>query len=563
GLKKKWFIKHNYTITANFPGSIESYFAAVQDLKEESNLYQNSDDVIAWYERDFSIPEEWINQGKLTQLTFGACGYETRVWLNGVQLKTIEGEKAHFGEYTSFSYELPPEILQPTNRLTLRVVDTIDAEIPRGKQASRVYKQGGIWYQTISGAVRSVWIEPVGRNRLRSRLGVWSSLRDHLVEFDFTTRIHDAGLYRLRLTVTPRNKNNAEKDPVTAEFDLQLETGEFVQRVPLKMSDAKFWSPASPNLYHLLAELIAPDGTIAGIETHFGLRKIESRGQHVYLNNEATYLDGILYQPGVSTFDEMRRHLYAIKRLGCNLCRVHIAGIDPRIYDLADEIGLMLWVEIPSPHSSTQKSRANHSAELQRMLVFIASHPSIVILSLYNEDWGAEDIKTNAETRRYISETFDYMRLHYPQFLVVDNDGWNHVSQNGRLSSHLLTAHVYTPSPSGWVSALDRLTAGETHGVTAQPLIVGDQYFYRGQTPLIISEWGGFGFSDYGGPGEAEARYRLIQLFKHEMRQRPIAGDIYTQATSIEDEVNGIIDAETGKLLVPPGLLDSSKSFED
>jgi hypothetical protein len=91
------------------------------------------------------------------------------------------------------------------------------------------------------------------------------------------------------------------------------------------------------------------------------------------------------------------------------------------------------------------------------MLVFIASHPSIVILSLYNEDWGAEDITTNIETRRYISNTFDYLRLNYPQLLVVDNDGWNHVSQRGRLSSHLLTAHVYTPSPSGWVSALDRL----------------------------------------------------------------------------------------------------------
>ena len=32
---------------------------------------------------------------------------------------------------------------------------SIDANIPRGKQASRVYKQGGIWYQTVSGAVRS------------------------------------------------------------------------------------------------------------------------------------------------------------------------------------------------------------------------------------------------------------------------------------------------------------------------------------------------------------------------------------------------------------------------
>jgi len=565
GLREHWFEQHEYKATAMFPGSIESYFERVKESLGGSPLYVNSDEVVAWYERDFSVPEEWNHLNKLAQLTFGACGYETRVWVNGVPLKTIEGEAVHFGEYSSFSYELPPELLQPSNRLTIRVVDTIDADIPRGKQASRVYKQGGIWYQTISGAVRSVWIEAVGRNRLRSRLGVISSLRDRLVEFDFTTRISEAGAYLLRLTVTPHgdSRTNQSANPVVAQFDLTLAEGERVQRVPLIMPGASFWSPDAPNLYHLWAELIAPDGSVTGIETHFGLRKIEARGPRVYLNNEATYLDGILYQPGVSTFEEMRRHFHAIKKLGCNLARVHIAGIDPRIYDLADEIGLMLWVEIPSPHSSNQKSRDNHWAELQRMLVFVASHPSIVLLSLYNEDWGVEDITTSIETRRYISNTFDYLRLNYPQLLVVDNDGWNHVSQSGRLSSHLLTAHVYTPSPTEWVSSLDRLTAGETHGVTAQPLIVGDEYFYRGQTPLVISEWGGFGFTNYGGPEEAEGRHRLIQQFKHEMRQRPIAGDIYTQATSIEDEVNGIIDPHTGELLVPAGLLGTSDAPAD
>ena len=92
----------------------------------------------------------------------------------------------------------------------------------------------------------------------------------------------------------------------------------------------------------------------------------------------------------------------AMKELGCNLVRVHIAGIDPRIYDLADKMGMLLWVEIPSPHSSPQRSREIHWAELQRMLDFIGSHPSIVIWSLYNEDWGAEDIRANVETRRYI-----------------------------------------------------------------------------------------------------------------------------------------------------------------
>ncbi len=555
GLAEHWNVHHDYKEMARFPGSIESYLIAAK--KEAANL--SLSDAVAWYEREFSVSDAWCSLPDcLTQLTFGACGYETRVWLNGFLLKTIEGEEVHLGEYNSFSYELPPEYLQPVNRLTIRVADPLDEQIPRGKQASRVYKQGGIWYQTISGAVRSLWIEPVGRNRLRSRVAVLSSIRDRLVEFDLTPRIHEPGLYKLSLAVTPHENNpDHNAPPVHAEFDLKLTAGEQVQRVPLQIPDAKLWSPESPNLYHLHAELIAPNGNVTGIETQFGMRKISARGRRIYLNHEPIYLDGILYQPGVSTFEEIKRHFFAMKRLGCNLVRVHIAGIDPRLYDLADQMGMLLWVEIPSPHSSTPVSRDNHWAELQRMLVFIASHPSIVIWSLYNEDWGAEDIRTNAETRRYIAATYDYMRLNMPQCLIVDNDGWNHVSQGGRLKSNLLTAHVYTPDLETWESSLDRLVAGETEGVTAQPLIVGDPYFYSGQNPLVISEWGGFGFSNYGGPGEESEKAVRIRAFKRELRRRPIAGDVYTQATSIEEETNGIIDPASGELLVPAGLLAS------
>ena len=88
-------------------------------------------------------------------------------------------------------------------------------------------------------------------------------------------------------------------------------------------------------------------------------------------------------------------------------------------------------------------------------------------------------------------------------------------------------------------------------------MIAGDPYFYRGQVPLIISEWGGFGFSNYGGPGEENEKADRISAFKREMRRRPVAGDIYTQATSIEEEVNGIIEPTSGELLVPPDLLNS------
>ena len=109
---------------------------------------------------------------------------------------------------------------------------------------------------------------------------------------------------------------------------------------------------------------------------------------------------------------------------------------------------------------------------------------------------------------------------------------------------------------------LDDLLAGKLEGVAAFPLVVGDPFFYRKQVPLLVSEWGGFGFADYGGPAEEGDRARLIRQFKKELRKRPIAGDVYTQATNIEDERNGLIDFDTGDLQVPENLLATNNDDE-
>ncbi|HEX8561533.1 MAG TPA: glycoside hydrolase family 2 TIM barrel-domain containing protein [Flavobacterium sp.] len=551
GLREGWHLLHNYEDTANWPGTIEQHISAAKKQQEKPW----HDKVVVWYERDFPLPQRANSERHdMLQLTFGACGYETRVWLNGFPLKTINGEEIHTGGYTSFSYELADALLKPVNRLTVRIQDTMDADVPRGKQESFVYKRGGIWYQTNSGAVRSIWLETVERNRLRSRVGVVSIVEDNLVRFNLMTRIHDPGPYIIRLKVYNR-KQESDTPVATDEFPLVLAAGQRRQRVVMEIPDAKLWSPESPHLYRLVAELVDAEGYAAEIETHFGLRKIEARGSCIYLNHKSVYLDGILYQPGAATYEEIKKHMHAMKKLGCNLVRIHIAGVDPRIYNLADKMGMLLWVEVPSPHSSTTKSRQNHKAELFRMLSLIGTHPSVVIWSLYNEDWGAQDIATNPETRQYIMDMYHYMQLAYPQFLVVDNDGWQHVSYEGKLKSDLLTAHLYTPELERWEQVLDELVAGKLEGVAAFPLVVGDPFFFRKQVPLIVSEWGGFGFVDYGGPKDDDERATQIKLFKQELRKRPIAGDVYTQATNIEDERNGIIDAVTGELKVPEGLL--------
>jgi beta-galactosidase/beta-glucuronidase len=554
GLEAGWHLGHEYSRTAVWPGSIEAHMASARELQQEAPRWQ--DTVVAWYEREFSLPDSVRLPAKcMYQITFGACGYETRVWLNGQPLSTIEGDQVHYGEYTSFSFELPEEHLRERNRLTVRIADSMDADLPRGKQESHVYKRGGIWYQTYTGAVRSVWLETVERNRLRSRIGAVAIVEDRLVRFNVTTRIHDPGEYVLRLQVFDRQNRSAAI--AEAEFALRLDAGQKNQRVVMEVPDSELWSPDNPALYSLVASLSDDSGHEAQVATHFGLRKIESRGSSIYLNNKAIYLDGILYQPAEATYEEMRRHLLAMKDLGCNLVRVHIAGVDPRIYNLADELGLLLWVEVPSPHSSTWQSRTNHRAELMRMLAMIETHPSVCIWSLYNEDWGAQDIATNPDTRRYIVDTYHFLKVDYPQFLVVDNDGWHHISWEGRLKSDLFTVHLYTPELDRWREMLDRLMRGETEGVAAEPLTVGDPFFLRGHVPIVISEWGGFGFPDYGGPKNVDERAERIRSFKRELRSRRFAGDIYTQATDVEDERNGLIDASSGELRVPERLLRS------
>lgn len=543
GLDEGWFRGHDYTATAAWPGSVAT---AIED---------GADGVVVWYERDITVPEAWRDARHPVQLTFGACGYETRVWLDGEPLRTIEGEEVHLGEYTSFSYELAEGAQTGRHRLTVRVADSLDPERPRGKQESHVYKRGGIWYQAISGPVRSVWLEPIERNRLRSRLSVVSHVAEGLVEFGITTRVRDAGRYRLHLVVAAVD---ADEPCATKDVELELDAGERRQHVVLPIADARPWSPSDPVLYRAILQLCGSDGHVSQIETRFGMREIAADGRKIRLNGTPIYLDGILYQPETAGFDEMRGHLFAMRELGCNLVRVHITGIDPRIYALADEIGMLLWVEVPSPHRSSALSRAAHWAELQRMLVHIASQPSVVMVSLYNESWGADDVATSEETRAYIARVATFLRAAYPQFLVIDNDGWQHVSTEGRLATDVLTAHVYTPDLETWEHLLDRLVAGDEDAVTALPLVVGDPFFYAGQLPVLVSEWGGFGFPMYGGPRAADERAERIRAFKAALRDRRIAGDVYTQATNVEQEVNGLIDPATGALLVPAGLLRST-----
>ena len=87
GLHDSWHLGHHYEYTASWPGSIEKHMEEAK-LQEGTTAWQ--DKIVAWYEKEFTLPDQLTPETHLMwQLTFGACGYETWVWVNGVLIKSF------------------------------------------------------------------------------------------------------------------------------------------------------------------------------------------------------------------------------------------------------------------------------------------------------------------------------------------------------------------------------------------------------------------------------------------------------------------------------------------
>jgi beta-glucuronidase len=253
-------------------------------------------------------------------LRVGAANYESTLWLNGVFLGR------HEGGFTPFCVDITPH-LQPRNVLAI-VVDN-------RREADRVPALEYDWvnYGGIFRSVHLVELPP-------AHIGRW-----------FLRLLPGSDFRRLRLDV---ETSAGERESVILTVpELGVEERATVDEhgtASLEFSaEPKLWSPEEPYLYEIEVALESGDR----LEDKVGFREVRVEGESLLLNGRPVFLRGVSAHeefPGrghAARSDDTREMLETARELGCNFLRLAHYPHHENAAQMADELGLLLWEEVP------------------------------------------------------------------------------------------------------------------------------------------------------------------------------------------------------------------------
>jgi hypothetical protein len=350
---------------------------------------------------------------------FGAVDYHATVWLNGHEV----GE--HEGGYLPFEFDVTDALrFGGTNELVVRVLDPGNdadlpefsfAEIPHGKQS---------WYGPIGGIWQSVYLERRSPTYI-TRLRITPDVPGERVRVDVHLNQPTDQPLGLWLNVTdPRGQMRRHR--------FVLGTGRDGDELTIPIPEPMLWDTTTPNLYELQASLL--DGSddraqpLDVYSSRFGMRTIgTSASGHLLLNGRVLYVRGALdqdYYPDLIytpfSDDQLDDQFAKAKQMGLNLLRTHIKITDPRYYDAADRAGILIWTELPNWQDLTEAAKRRAKETLFGMVERDWNHPSIVIWTIVNENWGV-DLAVNPGHRAWLADMYSQLKERDPYRLVVGN----------------------------------------------------------------------------------------------------------------------------------------------
>ncbi|WP_242404022.1 glycoside hydrolase family 2 protein [Formosa agariphila] len=387
----------------------------------------------SWYKKELAISN--IENNKLYQLYFEGVNINSEVYVNG------QKAGGHIGGYIGFTIDITEFIKSGKNDIVIRVDNSYDPEVIPSQKSD---------FFIFGGITRDVWLETIPKQ--------------HLSELKITTPKVSENEAELLATVAINNLNNSNLKVqanlldaqgvtvVSSVFKIKNNTAKIHFR---NIKNPKLWDTEHPNLYTLKVALLEKGDVIDSVQNRVGFRWFEFKDHGAfYLNGKRVLLRGTHRHEehaGVGAAMSNMQHrkdMELIKDMGANFVRLAHYPQDPEVYKACDELGLLIWDELPWCRGGlgNETWKTNTKNMLTEIINQNYNHPSIIIWSLGNEMYWLPDFENGDDTDKMNS------------FLTELNDLAHQLDPSRKTAirkyyegSHIVD--VFSPSIwSGWYS---------------------------------------------------------------------------------------------------------------
>ena len=459
GLRQKWFsFKPEAAEDKTEPYDYDPYVGEQipvpsnwQMIKEKWYFFEGS----AWYTRPLQLDD--ASDDERLFLRIGAAQYDCKIFLNGEFLGN------HYGGSTPFFVELTGKLRDGENWLMACVNNT--------RTLDRVPMRNTDWFN-YGGIYRDVSLYRTPKTIIRDM---------------FIALVPDGAYDKIAVEIDIEGPDAAEVALSIPELgvDARLTADSDGHIKATLNAKPELWSPENPRLYDVTVSI----GTDQ-VADRVGFRQIEQVGAELLLNGEALFLRGISvheddFEAGkVTSEEDIRRRFTHARDLNCNFLRLAHYPHHELASKIADEMGFLLWEEIPVYWAIDFENPATYRDAQNQLIELVKrdrNRASVIIWSVGNEnpdtDARLHFMKSLAET----AKEYDPTRLTSAACLI------NHVRKKieDRLSDHIDVIGIN--EYYGWYE--ENFEDLVEIGVNSAP-----------EKPVVISETGADGDSSETGP---------------------------------------------------------------
>lgn len=349
----------------------------------------------SWYKKEIEF--EKIEDNKLYHLYFEGANISSEVYVNG------ENVGDHIGGYLGFTIDITNAIRKGKNEILVKVSNEYNPEIIPSQKSD---------FFIFGGITRDVWLKTLPNQ--------------HISSLKISTPNVSKENAKLKAIVSVENQTNSNIKAILRDSkgfvvkSLTLEISGEKSIIYLKdIKNPNLWDTENPYLYDLAIQLIENNQIIDEITQHVGFRWFEFKDYGAfYLNGKRLLLRGTHRHEehaGIGSAmsnEQHRADMELIKEMGANFVRLAHYPQDPEIYKACDELGILVWDELPWCRGGLGNSiwKKNTKNMLTEMIEQNYNHPSIIIWSLGNEIYWLPDFENGddrEEINKYLTELND------------------------------------------------------------------------------------------------------------------------------------------------------------